>query len=121
MNPSFSTSMTELETMFKESKSIANICKKGGVENVGGERTRSGKESKVAMKISGFKLDKKDEKKVVRMSMGAPKCADRALVNMKEGQGRSGYTGLNDLNRVVFVFEDPLMLALMYECLKRKY
>ena len=41
-------------------------------------------------------------------------------MKMKEGQGKSGYTGLKDLNRVMFVFEDPLMLALMYG-LKRKY
>jgi len=67
MNSGFSASMAELDTMF--------ICKKGGVEDAGGEWTRSGKGSKVAMRIAGFKLDEKDEKKVVRMSMGCGQSA----------------------------------------------
>ncbi|GMI20483.1 hypothetical protein TeGR_g13545, partial [Tetraparma gracilis] len=114
METAYAASMKELEEMFNGAKSIAEVCKKVGVDDEGGMWTRWGGK-KVAMRVAAFSLDKVDRERVVKMRMGSPKGTDRAKTKLEEGRD------LLDLNRVEFVFEDPLLLVLMCECLKSKY
>jgi hypothetical protein len=90
MEAEYSASMKELEAMFNGAKSIAEICKKGGVNDEGGRWTRGGGK-KVAMRIAAFSLDKEDSERVVKMSMGPPKGEARALVKLQEGAKKGGY------------------------------
>lgn len=57
----------------------------------------------------------------MKTRFGPPKGYERALTKEKEGGEESGseWTGLRDLNRVTFEFEDPLILTLVYKALRR--
>ncbi|GMI16075.1 hypothetical protein TrLO_g1439 [Triparma laevis f. longispina] len=61
-----------------------------------------------------FHLDSADDE-VVKAKFGPPKGFPRALEKMTQGKT------LTDLNRVTFEFEDPLLMALCFDVLNKKY
>ena len=60
---------------------------------------------------------------LVKVRYGPPKSFVRAVAKETEGLAESGedWSGLRDLNRVTFEFEDPLVLTLVYHTLITKF
>ncbi|GMH62543.1 hypothetical protein TrLO_g2984 [Triparma laevis f. longispina] len=103
----FQAAMNEIATVFNASKSCEDICKHYGIDNADGKWSKE-------LRAEVFRLDSKDDE-VVKAKFGPPKGFPRALEKMTQGKT------LRDLNRVTFEFEDPLLMALCFEILNKKY
>ncbi|GMH67191.1 hypothetical protein TrST_g14111 [Triparma strigata] len=103
----FQAAMKEITAVFNEAKTCEEICEHYNIDN------SSGKWSK-ELRAEVFHLDPRTNQ-VVRTKFGPPKGFPRALEKMSQGKT------LRDLNRVTFEFEDPLLMALCFEVLNKKY
>ncbi|GMH66315.1 hypothetical protein TrST_g8839 [Triparma strigata] len=103
----FQAALKEVAAVFNEAKTCEEICEHYDIDN------NSGKWSK-ELRAEVFNLDLRTNK-VVRAKFGPPKGFPRALEKMSQGKT------LRDLNRVTFEFEDPLLMALCFEVLNKKY
>ncbi|GMI13521.1 hypothetical protein TrVE_jg11290 [Triparma verrucosa] len=103
----FKIAMNEIAAVFNEAKTCEEICEHYDIDN------SSGKWSK-ELRAEVFNLDLRTNQ-VVRAKFGPPKGFPRALEKMSQGKT------LRDLNRVTFEFEDPLLMALCFEVLNKKY
>ncbi|GMH74479.1 hypothetical protein TrST_g2270 [Triparma strigata] len=103
----FQAAMKEITAVFNETKTCEEICEHYDIDN------SSGKWSK-ELRAEVFHLDPLTNQ-VVRTKFGPPKGFPRALEKMTQGKT------LRDLNRVTFEFEDPLLMALCFEVLNKKY
>ncbi|GMH64089.1 hypothetical protein TrST_g1144 [Triparma strigata] len=103
----FRAAMTEVASVFNEAKTCEEICEHYDIDN------SSGKWSK-ELRAEVFHLDLRTNQ-VVKTQFGPAKGFPRALEKMTQGKT------LRDLNRVTFEFEDPLLMALCFEVLNKKY
>ncbi|GMH73397.1 hypothetical protein TrST_g2413 [Triparma strigata] len=103
----FQAAMKEITAVFNAAKTCEEICEHYDIDN------SSEKWSK-ELRAEVFHLDPRTNK-VVRTKFGPPKGFPRALEKMSQGKT------LRDLNRVTFEFEDPLLMALCFEVLNKKY
>jgi hypothetical protein len=100
-------------------KTIDEVCDRHGLDKAAWTVDSNGR--KLVLRAAGFNID--DSEDVVKAKFGPPKGSARALVKLQEAKkeeekgGKKG-TGLKDLNRISLEFHDPLVMALMFECLK---
>ncbi|GMI15416.1 hypothetical protein TrVE_jg5282 [Triparma verrucosa] len=103
----FQAAMKEVAAVFNEAKTCEEICEHYDIDNSGGKWSKE-------LRAEVFNLDLRTNQ-VVRAKFGPPKGFPRALEKMSQGKT------LRDLNRVTFEFEDPLLMALCFEVLNKKY
>ncbi|GMH48796.1 hypothetical protein TrVE_jg4009 [Triparma verrucosa] len=103
----FRAAMREVAAVFNEAKTCEEICEHYDIDNSNGKWSKE-------LRAEVFNLDLRTNQ-VVRAKFGPPKGFPRALEKMSQGKT------LRDLNRVTFEFEDPLLMALCFEVLHKKY
>ncbi|GMH58276.1 hypothetical protein TL16_g02575 [Triparma laevis f. inornata] len=103
----FQAAMNEIAAVFNGAKSCEEICDHFGIDNSDGSWSKE-------LRHTVFELDSTTDE-VVKTKFGPPKGFPRALEKMQQGKN------LRDLNRVTFEFEDPLLMALCFEVLDKKY
>ena len=109
----------QLVTSMNTAKTIDEVCDRHGLDKAAWTVDSNGR--KLVLRAAGFNID--DSEDVVKAKFGPPKGSARALVKLQEAKkeeekgGKKG-TGLKDLNRISLEFHDPLVMALMFECLK---
>ena len=111
----FREKMSELVNFFNGSEmTCEQVCEHYGLENSDGRWSKE-------FRTAAYKLEA-NTSDVVKARFGPPKGFPRALVKTKEGleeEAKTGkkHNGLRDLNRITFEFEDPLLMALLFEVL----
>ncbi|GMI30163.1 hypothetical protein TeGR_g6107 [Tetraparma gracilis] len=117
--PTFRELMGQLVTSMNSAKTVDEVCDRHGLDK--GKWTVDSNGRAFVMRAAGFHIDGSDD--VVKAKFGPPKGSARALVKLQEAKkeeekgGKKG-RGLKDLNRISLEFHDPLVMALMFECLK---
>ncbi|GMH99305.1 hypothetical protein TrLO_g8384 [Triparma laevis f. longispina] len=89
-------------------ESCEEICEHYGIDNTDGKWSKE-------LRAEVFRLDSNME--VMKAKFGPPKGFTCALAKMSENTPKT----LRDLNCVTFEFEDPLLMALCFEVLNKKY
>lgn len=104
------------------SSSIEDLCDTYCIESSDYVYDKFGNEVQLADPLFALQ-DGTKEHTLIKPRFGPTKGYQRALAKEKEGIAKSGddWIGLRDLNRVMFEFEDPLMLTLVYQALLKKY
>ncbi|GMI13957.1 hypothetical protein TrLO_g7630 [Triparma laevis f. longispina] len=103
----FQAAMNKIANFFNRARTCQEICEHYGIDNTDGRWSKE-------LRAEAYNLDVNTDE-VVRAKFGPPKGFPRALEKMKQGKT------LRDLNRVTLEFEDPLLMALCFEVLNKKY
>ncbi|GMI03857.1 hypothetical protein TrLO_g11404 [Triparma laevis f. longispina] len=103
----FQMAMNEIAAVLNASKSCEDICEHYSIDNSDGKWSKE-------LRAEVFNLDLGTDE-VVKAKFGPPKGFPRAQEKMAQGKT------LRDLNRVTFEFEDPLLMALCFEVLNKKF
>jgi len=111
--------MSDLCNSLNSANTVADICDAHGLEKKKWLTDCEGRY--FHLRATGLRFD--DSANIVKAKFGPPKSAARALVKWTEAveewlMSEEVNTGLKDLNRVSFEFQDPLAMALTFECLK---
>ena len=111
--------MDEITDFFNTATSCEEICEQFGVDNADGHWSKE-------FNHPVFKLDESSDT-VVKVKFGPAKGFPRTMHKTKRGiedekdKGGKPFLGLRDLNHITLEFEDPLLIALYFEVLTKKF